>query len=69
MATKEKKTQRARAHKISKGQHGSGGKVKLTELQKVLIGNGGMAHRLRTNRSLLSAPKTRKTRADKQAAR
>jgi hypothetical protein len=68
MTTKEKKP-KSREHKESKGQHGSGRKTHLTELQKVLISNGGLAHRLRSNRSLLAAPKTRKSRADKQAAR
>lgn len=67
MATKEKKTKNTRTHKESAGKNSGGGEVRLTELQKVLLVNGGMAHRLRGNKSLLSAPKTRKTRADKRA--
>jgi hypothetical protein len=35
-----KKTQRPRKPKTSLGIHGGGGKVKLTEVQKVLLGKG-----------------------------
>lgn len=46
-----------------------GGETKLTEFQKVLLVNGGMAHRLRTPaRESYTTPKTRKTRSDKRAA-
>lgn len=29
-----------RTHKVSKGEHGGGGKVRLTEIQKALLGKG-----------------------------
>lgn len=32
---------KARTHKVSRGIHGGGGKVRLTDLQRVLLGKGG----------------------------
>lgn len=58
MAEKMKKTKKARKPKRSKGEHGGGGKVHMTELQKVLIVNGGVGHsRLRKGKFLPTAPK------------
>lgn len=36
-------SQRKRAHKVSKGIHGGGGKTHLTVLEKVLLGRGRLA--------------------------
>ena len=70
MPEKQKNAKKARAHKESKGKNGGGGKVKLSPLQKILLVNGGAAHSTRKkNIGKLTAPKQRKTRADKQAAR
>lgn len=37
---KSKKSKKARAHKVSRGEHGGGGKVALSEVQKVLVSAG-----------------------------
>lgn len=58
MATKEKLAKARRAHKESKGKNGGGGKVRLTELEKILLVNGGVAHFTRKNTNMrLGAPK------------
>jgi hypothetical protein len=45
-------------------------KQKLTPIQGVLINQSGLlGHRLRSNKSILEAPKMRKSRRDKQAER
>lgn len=41
-AKQGKSSKKPRKHKVSKGQHGGGGKVHLTELQKALMGKGAM---------------------------
>lgn len=49
MATKEKQTKKSRDHKESKGSARGARKTRLTELQKILMVSGGMAHgRLRS---------------------
>lgn len=40
MAGKLKSTKKQRAHKVSKGIHGGGGKTTLTPVQRVLMGKG-----------------------------
>lgn len=42
MASQGKSSKKKRAHKVSKGVHGGGGKVRLTELEKALMGKGAM---------------------------
>jgi hypothetical protein len=42
VAAQGKSSKKARKHKVSKGEHGGGGKVRLTELQKALMGKGAM---------------------------
>ena len=39
-AKQGKSSKKPRKHKVSKGEHGGGGKVRLTELQKVHMGGG-----------------------------
>lgn len=46
MAKQAKSSKKQRAHKVSKGIHGGGGKVRLNEVQKVLL-NGGLYRRLK----------------------
>lgn len=44
MAGKEgKSSKRKRDHKVSRGVHGGGGKTRLTELEKALMGKGVLA--------------------------
>jgi hypothetical protein len=54
-AKQGKSGKRKREHKVSKGEHGGGGKVKLTVVQKALMGKG-IAH----NAGSRSKPKARK---------
>lgn len=70
MPSKEK-TPKTRKPKVSGGVHGAGGKGRpLSDLEKILIGNGGMAHRyLRGNAVRFGSPKRRFTRSDKKEAR
>jgi hypothetical protein len=35
-----KSSKRKREHKVSKGEHGGGGKVNLTNIEKILMGKG-----------------------------
>lgn len=58
----EKLTKKRRNPKRSEGKHGAGGKVELTELQKVLIVNGGMAHHLRRGQTRRPAEMTKEGR-------
>lgn len=69
MPEKQKSAKKPRAHKVSGGVHGSGGKLKppLTEIQKILICNGGMGHHLlRKGKVRFTTPKVRATRAQKK---
>lgn len=43
-ASKQGGGKKKRAHKVSKGQHGGGGKVRLTTLELALMGKG-MLHK------------------------
>lgn len=47
MPDKQKSSQKSRNAKTSKGEHGGGGRVRLTDLEKVLLVSGGIGHRLR----------------------
>lgn len=59
MGEKQKMSKKQRAHKES--QHtGRGAKpVRLDELQKILLVNGGMAHHLRPGKKRLAADQTK----------
>lgn len=68
MAVKESKPP-TRKSKTSKRQHGAGGKTKLTELEKILISNGGMAHAtLRQNRPKVAYGKSGPQRTRRERA-
>lgn len=51
MGEKQKLSKKVRAHKESQHKHGGGGKVRLSELEKVLLVNGGMGHYLRKGKT------------------
>lgn len=40
MGSVAKTSKKKRDHKVSKGEHGGGGKVRLTNIEKVLLGKG-----------------------------
>jgi hypothetical protein len=40
LSQKQGSSKKARAHKVSHGEHGGGGKVRLNAVQKVLLGGG-----------------------------
>lgn len=54
MAGQGKTSKKARKTKVSKGIHGGGGKVRLTELQKALMG-GGVMRRVGTSKPYKSS--------------
>ena len=59
MPEKQKNAKKARDHKESKHQHGGGGKVRLNELQKILLVNGGMGHHLRRGKKRVETENTK----------
>ncbi len=70
MPEKQKNAKSARKHKESQHKNNGGGKVTLSPIEKILICNGGMAHKyLRSGQSRISnftSPKRRggKARVD-----
>lgn len=66
MPEKQKNAKKARAHKESKGSARGSKPIALTDLQKVLLVNGGMAHQyLRTNKERFRFSKPPKRRGGK----
>lgn len=66
MTEKQKSAQKSRGHKESKGTARGARPVRLTDLQKILLVNGGMGHsRLRSNKSALRPAETKARRVNK----
>lgn len=68
MAEKQGSSKSKREHKESKGTARGSKPIYLTELQKVLLANGGMAHHLRKGQHRKEADATKAGRGAIQAA-